>query len=590
MERDDAVLGTGAGTLTDLLLQSAAAEPARVQYRFIDRDGHVEMSLSALVDRAQAVATGLRARPTSGRPTALLLPSGLPFVLGFFGAVLGGTLAVPVASPGRSRLAAGLEPLRRIAADCDAGSVVTTRQVRTAVDAFLPADDPLRSLDWSAVEDLAATTPDHGVVAASDPDDTVYVQYTSGSTSAPRGVVITHGNVIANLRAIVRAFRTSRDDHAVVWLPPHHDMGLVGGLLTPMYGGFPVTLASPLHFLQSPVRWLRWISDHGGTISGGPDFAYRACVERIDDEDLDGIDLRSWRLAFTGAEPVSADTVEAFTARFARVGFATDAPYPCYGLAEATLMVTGGETDRPPVVQDVSRRALHDEQRAAPPEGADDVRRLVGCGVPVPGMAMVIVDPETAEVRPEGAVGEIWCRGPSVSAGYLTAGPGDGPFDAWTADGHGPFLRTGDLGFLRGGELFVTGRCKDVIVVNGRNLDANDVETAIDEVLASTRTGAAAAVSVADGHEQLAVVVEARRSEAGATDSLRLAIQRQLGTRFEVRADRVVFVAMGSLPRTTSGKLRRAEIAQRLVAHDLPVLQPGENDGDPEVHSCASSS
>ena len=571
VERDGAVVETGAETLTELVLRSAEADPRRIQYRFIGRDDHAETTLEALVEGARAVATGLRPHAARG-PVVLLLPPGPSFVLGFFGAVLAGALAVPVAAPGRSRLAHGLEPLRGIAADCGAGSVVTSRQVHAAVDGFLDPDDPLRALEWLQVEDLVRSRPDPGVVGHPDPAAPVYLQYTSGSTSAPRGVVVTHANVVANLRSILAAFGTGPRDHAVVWLPPHHDMGLVGGLLSPLYGGFPVTLASPHQFLQSPVRWLRWIAECGGTISGGPDFAYRACVERIGDDDLEGLDLRSWRLAFTGAEPVSADTLEAFARRFEAVGFAAEALYPCYGLAEATLMVTGADIDRPPVVREVSRRVLDGEQRAVPATDGADVRRLVGCGRPVSGTEVRIVDPETARPCGPGEVGEIWCRGTSVSRGYFTARADDHTFDGRTQDGQGPFLRTGDLGFVEEGELFVTGRRKDVIIVNGRNLDANDVEAAIEEVVASARTGTIAAISVADGHEQLAIVVEARRSEADVTQDLRLAIQRELGTRFGIRADRVLFVAMGSLPRTTSGKLRRAEVARRVVERDLPIL------------------
>jgi acyl-CoA synthetase (AMP-forming)/AMP-acid ligase II len=324
------------------------------------------------------------------------------------------------------------------------------------------------------------------------------------------------------------------------------------------------------------VRGLRAITKAHGTISGGPDFAYRMCVDRIRDDQLEGLDLSSWRLAFTGAEPVSAATLGAFGERFGPVGFQPSAFYPCYGLAESTLFVTGGAAGAGPTITPLSRRGLG-AGVAAPPEDPDDERVLVSNGAVIGERTeVVIVDPTSGELCAAGAVGEIWVQGPSVASGYfgqpdLTATT----FEARTADGAGPYLRTGDLGCLVDRQLHVTGRLKDTIVVEGRTLDAHDVEDAIRQAIHADRQGLTAALSVTDaGHERMVVVQEVGRLASAGAPELMRDIQAAVAERFGARPDEVVLVPIGALPRTTSGKLRRAEAARQVVAGELRRLAP----------------
>lgn len=568
-------------SLDELLAVRARDEPDRVQYRFLESGGVVDMTLGELDRAAAGLATRLRGIDGGGR-ILLALPAGRPFVLGFFASIRAGAVPVPVAPPGRTRVESGLEPARRVLLDCDARCVLTTAAIASAIDAHLEPDDPVRAVPVLAVERelTAAHAGGDGPGPAIDrrADDIAYLQYTSGSMTTPRGVRITNANVLANLAVIAHGFGMRRSDTGVIWLPPHHDMGLVGGILAPLHQSFPVVLASPQTFLQSPIRWLRWITDHGATISGGPDFAYRLLADRVRDGDLHDLDLSTWRVAFTGAEPVSPDTIERVVARLAPVGLRPDAVYPCYGLAESTLMVTGGPPGGGPDLLDVDRAGLERERVARPASDPSTARRLVGAGSPAPGHDLRVVDADRAREVPPRSVGEIWIRGPSVAAGYH--GTGDDPaFGARLDGGEGPFLRTGDEGFVLDGRLFVTGRRKDVIVVEGRNLDAHDVEGAVQEAVQAPRQGLTAAFGTTDeSGERFVVVHEVGRSTT-TPDELRARIQQAIGRRFGARADEVLLVRIGSLPRTTSGKLRRAETRRRHRDNHLDVLVTTPEDG-----------
>lgn len=568
-----------ADSLIDTVRARASAEPDRAIYRVLETpDASAVAFTAAEVDRgARAVAASLAARHEVGDRVLLLLPPGRAFVLGFLGSTFAGLVPVPAPAPSRTRIKQSLPALLRVADDCHPTAVLTTGAIASVIPAALEPDGVLARLPWHPIEELVRGDPDGWSEPHVSHDDAAFLQYTSGSTTDPRGVVVRHSNLAANLRTIQRAFDTATDDHAVVWLPPYHDMGLVGGLLTPLDGGFDVTLMAPQDFVQSPVRWLRAISDAGGTISGGPDFAYRLCVERVRDEQLDGLDLRTWRLAFTGAEPISAATLRAFAARFASVGFDPAAFYPCYGLAESTLIASGGDVSAGPCVRAFSRRSLDESARAAEADAPDDARELVGNGSAVgEGTQLLIVDPAEQAECPPGSVGEIWLRGPSVAAGYFGRERlSSETFAATLADGRGPFLRTGDLGFVEDGELFVTGRIKDIIIVTGRTLDAHDIEAAVQSAISARRQGLTAALSITEGgHERFVVLQEVGRlddSDAAATVQQ---IQGAIASRFDVRPDDVALVAIGDLPRTTSGKLRRAEAASRYAKGELRRLTP----------------
>jgi acyl-CoA synthetase (AMP-forming)/AMP-acid ligase II/acyl carrier protein len=433
--------------------------------------------------------------------------------------------------------------------------------------------------DCVDLADAAAWVP-HAPAA----DDIAFLQYTSGSTSAPKGVMVSHGNLIANEAAIQQRMAIGPGDRFVSWAPLYHDMGLIGGLLQPLFSGLPLVLTSPRIFLESPVRWLELISRHRATISGGPDFAYRLCLERVKESQLARLDLSSWRLAYTGAEPVRAETEKDFMARFAAAGFDPGAPYACYGLAEATLFITGGARGAGLSAVRFSTAGL--AQGQARHEAGADATELVGCGPAVPGHAVCIVDPASLASLEAGRVGEIWAAGPSIAQGYWRRE--QQTRESFVERDGRRWLRTGDLGFLHGGQLFVAGRIKDLIIVRGHNLYPQDLECAIEAQVADIRQGRVAAFAVqVDGREGIGVAAEVsygvqKRVPAQAlSDALGTAVIGQCGEAPMV----AVLLNPGALPRTSSGKLQRAACRQAWADGSLDAYALFEYGARPRVRS-----
>ncbi|MET0622051.1 MAG: fatty acyl-AMP ligase, partial [Pyrinomonadaceae bacterium] len=403
--------------------------------------------------------------------------------------------------------------------------------------------------------------------SATEPDALAYIQYTSGSTSAPRGVPIRHGQLMHNQQMIRSAFGVDEEATAVSWLPHFHDMGLVGMVQQPVYSGFFTVMMSPLEFIRRPARWLRAISKYGAHTSGAPNFAYDLCVERVTTADAAALDLSRWTRAFNGSEPVRAETLERFAARFAPCGFRATSFRPCYGLAEATLFVAGGGEARaltlsaPPVGAGITT-----------PRGAasEVTRRVVNCGRAWGGGRVVIADPETFARSGAGEVGEVWVAGPHVAAGYWRR-PGESleTFRAYLSDtGDGPFLRTGDLGFLDGGELYVTGRLKDLIILRGKNHYPHDIEATVAASHTDLRPNCAAAFSVeVGGLEELVVLQEVKSAtRAERVSEMSAAIRQSLAEDHAVKAYAVVLLRPNTVPRTSSGKIRRSACRDKFVA------------------------
>jgi acyl carrier protein len=388
--------------------------------------------------------------------------------------------------------------------------------------------------------------------------------------------MLTHANLLHNSSAIRQCFSAGDDSRGVIWLPPYHDMGLIGGVLQPLYGGFPVVLMSPLAFLARPLRWLQAITRHRGTISGGPNFAYDLCVRKIGPAERATLDLGSWQLAFNGAEPIHPDTLDRFVTAFGPCGFRREAFYPCYGLAEGTLISSGGQHGRTPTVLSVAKEALGGGQAIAP--RADEAAQpLVSCGASIAGQELIVVDPERHVPVAAGRVGEIWLRGPSVARGYWQRGEETAAsFQARRADtDEGSYLRTGDLGFIVDGELYVTGRIKDLVIVRGRNLYPQDIERTAVACHAALRPGCAAAFAVAAaGEEHLVIVLEADARVSFAAPALVEAIRRAVAEEHEVQAHAIVLVGPGGVPKTSSGKVqRRACRAQYLAGELTPIAK-----------------
>ncbi len=536
-------------TFVEALRERAAGPFAANGYSFL-ADGESEaerLSYAELDRRARALAVLLGEHGAASERVLLVLPAGLDFVSALFGCFYAGALAVPLPPPDPLKPAAGLTQLARVARDAGARLAFSAGGVASG-EAPLVWLDP-RAADASAADAWSAAEPKAAAPAL--------VQYTSGSTSAPKGVVVRHSNLIANARAIQAVFGVSQGSRGVSWLPPHHDMGLMGGILEPLLIGASTALMPPQAFLQRPLRWLKAITRLQATTCGGPNFAYDLLARRVPEAAKAELDLSSWSVAFCGAEPVRAETLDDFARAFAACGFRREAFLPCYGLAEATLMVTGERASSLPDVLSLDAGALETGRfaRAAPGAG----RRLVGCGRPAQGVTVVIVHPESRAPMPEGSVGEVWVRGPGVAAGYWNDPEATRRcFDARLEDGDGPFLRTGDLGFLSRGELVPTGRLKDLIIVRGRNLYPQDLEATLERAHPAVRAGRAVAfaASAADG-ERLVVACEVNRRAKQPPAEIAEALRRAVAAEHDVLPHAVVLLEPGTLPRTPSGKPRR---------------------------------
>ncbi|GHI09920.1 peptide synthetase [Streptomyces cellostaticus] len=552
-----------ARSLVDLLTVHASNHPERTAYRHLvtgDCDGDIqELTYDRLATRSRAVAAWLQERGLAGSRAMLLYPPGLEFICAYLGCLSAGVVAVPGVPPqGRAQNHRALSRMKRLLADADAKVVLGGRDVIAALDGTAGQLPELDVIARVATEDI----PDDAAAAWREPElgpDTVaFLQYTSGSTSAPRGVAITHGNLLANERVITErmghtpeAIAAHDNEMFVSWLPVYHDMGLIGPVLNTVYLGATATLFSPLHFLQQPARWLTAVSRYRPHTSGGPNFAYELCLKHAGPDLLDSLDLSAWKVAFNGAEPVRAATLRRFADTFGRAGFRREALYPCYGLAEATLMVTGGTPDTPPTLL-----AAAD---GAPNAGEADAA-AVGCGRPGAGVSVAIVHPERLEELPEGEAGEIWVGGASVAKGYWRNTLATRQTFRGSRTGReGRFLRTGDLGFLRDGELFVTGRLKDLIVVDGRNHYPQDLELTAELTHPALRPGCTAAFPVDTGAEgeQPVLVAEITPDTAGESEKITDLIRSAVGDVHGLSVRDVVLVRPGSIPKTSSGKIQR---------------------------------
>ncbi|NNC02670.1 amino acid adenylation domain-containing protein, partial [Corallococcus exiguus] len=569
--------------LPGVLLKLAQNPSARAPlYTFLGDDGEETVwSASDLDVRARRIASALRERGAQGERVLLLYPPGLDYIAGFFGCLYAGAVAVPAYPPDPMRLERTLPRLRAIIQDARASVVLTTSGILGLSDFVFEQAPDFRALHWMATDELPEGGEQDWVAPEGlGAESLAFLQYTSGSTGTPKGVMLTHGNLLHNLSLIHGAFGARADSVGVIWLPPYHDMGLIGGILEPLYGGFPVTLMSPMAFLKRPMAWLEAVSRFGGSISGGPNFAFDLCVRKSTPEQRRALDLSRWEVAFCGAEPIRPETLERFVEAFGPSGFRREAFFPCYGLAEGTLIVSGGEKSAPPVSVTISGEGL--ERHRAEEVGAAEpgARTLVGCGQTLAEQRIAIVDPETLERRAPGEVGEVWVSGPSVAQGYW--GREEATRETFHAriareDG-GPYLRTGDLGFLRPeGELYVTGRSKDLIILRGRNHYPQDLEATVEGAHPALRPGGGAVFSVEVRGEERAVVVQeidvrrlgGLREQLAAADAAVGTIRQRLAESHEVQAHAVVLIEPGSLPKTSSGKVQRHACRAAFLAGTL---------------------
>jgi amino acid adenylation domain-containing protein len=574
-------------SFVELLHKYAQKIGERDIYHFIqDGDNNrVSLNYASLEHKARAIGASLQQMQAKGERVLLLFPVGLEYIEAFWGCLYAGSIAVPAYPPSSSRL---LPRLQAIIEDAGARIALTTTTVYRKIQSFASRSLALPAMQWVMLDELPEGKETEWQVPNVGRETVAFLQYTSGSTSVPKGVMVTHGNLLHNSWLIHQAFQTTPDDHGVIWLPPYHDMGLIGGLLQPLVIGFPVTFLSPIDFIQRPMRWLEQISRVHATVSGAPNFAYELVVEKSTPEQRVGLDLRSWRLAFTGAEPIRKKTLERFSSAFVDAGFRTKAFFTCYGLAENTLIVTGKRFSPPRAFSsaDLQKNRVTPLDNSEPSEGAS---YLVGCGQAVGDQQVRIVDPETRRFCTENTVGEIWIRGSSVGRGYWGRQEQTAEtFQACLATGEEPFLRSGDLGFWYQGDLYVTGRIKDLIIIRGRNYYPQDIELTAECSHPALCKGANAAFSLEiEGEERLFLAQEVERHQQNlaieeVAGALRQAVMQEHG----VRLYGILLLRYASIPKTSSGKIQRHACRDgylhgrlAILGSDMQAYSPENDDG-----------
>ncbi|MEH1850176.1 MAG: fatty acyl-AMP ligase [Nostoc sp.] len=572
-------------TLVELLGYRADNQPEQKAYTFLQNGETEETSLTfqELDQKARAIASHLQSVGATNQRALLLYPPGLEFITVFLGCLYADVVAVP-AYPPRPNMK--LSRLLAIITNAEAMFVLTTKSLLANLENRFVENPELAAMRCLSTDDIDSNLNLDWQQPKLSSDNLAFLQYTSGSTGTPKGVMVSHRNLLYNQKAIKIGFGHTEKTIFVGWLPLFHDMGLIGNVLQPLYLGIPSILLSPVAFLQKPLRWLQAISRYKATTSGGPNFAYDLCVRKITDEQRSDLDLSSWELAFNGAEPVRSETLEQFANYFAPCGFRKEALYPCYGMAEATLFVSGGWKTSPPVLYEVEAAAL-EENRVVAAESDEGTKTIVGCGRTWLDEKIAIVDPESLTLCPLGKIGEIWVSGSSVAAGYWRRAEQTAEtFQAYLSDtgvsealttlgASGPFLRTGDLGFLQDGELFVTGRLKDVIIIRGQNHYPQDIELTVQNSHPALRLNCGAAFTVEQkGQQRLVVVQEVER-----TSLRRLDIKEVVGNITEavinnhgLQVYATVLIKPGSIPKTSSGKIQRHACRRGFLEGSLNVV------------------
>lgn len=531
-----------------------------------------QISYAGLWKEARALAGYMqdRCRIRAGDRVLLCYPPGLDFIVGLFACFAAGAIAVPAFPPRRNRKASRI---RSIVVDANARWALSTSAVVEQLLGDREHDD-LIGVQLLATDDLTRRNINGWRRPKINGDSLGVLQYTSGSTGSPKGVMLQHQSLVANSQLILQGFDPSEQTVGCSWLPTYHDMGLVGGVMMPLYIGCVDVLCSPMTFLQRPARWLQGITKYGVTVSGGPNFAYQLCVDKVSEAEMAELDLSTWDIAFNGAEPIRAATLQAFAEKFEKVGFNPASMLPCYGMAETTLLVTAGPRDPRPILQSFDGKAL--DQKIVKPvvTGADNSRELVACGRVLCGEKVIIADPDTNRELPSDAIGEIWVQSPSVGLGYYRRDDATShTFGATTADNEGPFLRTGDLGFIYDDQLYVSGRLKDMIIVRGVNRYPQDIEETVEQASDVVQAGSVGAVAMEhDGREQLVIVAETVRLRDQDWDRHIQAIRRAITAEHELPPDAVYLVRNSSIPKTSSGKIQRHACLHAVRDGDLKLI------------------
>ncbi len=552
----------GVTSLVDILISRAENQPDKLLYRFL-RDGEYDevcITYKSLDQRARSIAARLQACTKPGDRALLLFPAGLDFIAAYFGCLYAKVIAIPAYPPHPARIEKSLPIIFRIANDAQPSAALMTSLLCNTIvsrNEFSAgfANMKLLVTDENDLDDWADKWQRHKIAR----NDIAFLQYSSGSTSSPKGIMVSHNNLLHNLATIEDFMGLTDKSKTVFWLPPYHDMGLIGGILQALYTGFTSTLMSHQMFLQRPVRWLQAITRYQATTSGAPNFAYDLCVRKVNPEQREQLDLVSWEVAFNGAEPVNYRTLNQFTDYFAPCGFRRESFISGYGLAESTLMVTSSAKGKVPVTQNIMLSGIEQNMAIFSREATSLTQTIVSCGKSPCEQEIRIVNPETPGLCASDEIGEIWVTGPSVTSGYWNN-------PATTASAFGAnfpeseeraFLRTGDLGFLHNNELYITGRLKDLIIIDGKNHYPHDIERTVEESSRAIVPGGCAVFSVNNtGSESLIVMAETERNYPGNLGDVVKAIRAFVSGHHGLFVSDVKLVPFGSIPRTTSGKIR----------------------------------
>ncbi len=575
-------------TYVAIILRRAEQSPNKIIYRFLDIDKNQEISLcyKELHERAMQIATALLERKLKGKTAILIYPPGLEYIIAFFGCLYAGVIAVPAYPPISKRTSLRL---KNMIEDCHAAILLTNTLTLFEIKSshwvnkiFLPLGLK-KLLKFGDIEEFNinnikflctdAIKLQSSQIILPKPDQVAFLQYTSGSAGGLKGVMVSHENLYHNAIHASKAMRFSKNEVIVSWLPPYHDMGLIGGIMQPLFIDGTSIIFSPFSFIKDPISWLRTISKYRATISGGPNFSYALCVRKIKKDELEKLDLSNWLVALNGAEPIHLDTINDFYQTFSTCGFKKESFFTCYGLAEATLMVSGNFLNNKNTQKFVNKKDLLLGKITILPEYNTNATAFVSSGEVVAGIKAIIVDTETKKICDDKTIGEIWLQGEAISHGYWNKPEINNEiFDCYTSTGEGPYFKTGDLGFIVDNKLFITGRIKDIIIIRGENYYPQDIEYAVNSSHPAIQAGSIAAFNMKTEAEEEVTVVAEIRNEYKNYDDIIEAIRKNVAKECDLTLDQIYFIKRHSILKTSSGKIQRSACKQAIEKNELPIL------------------
>lgn len=567
---------SGTSSLLDLMRQRALSQPQRCAFIYL-HEGENEaarLTFGELDQQARVLGGLLQSMKVKGERALLIYPAGPEFAAAFFGCIYGEVIAVPITPPNPARLGRSLPLFQAVVRDAQPVLALTTRSVLDKFEPLLASNPGLKSLRWIATDTLSPEMAQEWRESRPGGGSLAYLQYTSGSTSLPKGVMVSHGNVLYNAGCLEADWEHTHDSVIINWLPHFHDFGLLYGYVQPVYSSIPSVLMAPTAFLQKPVRWLNALSCYEGTHTAAPNFAYDLCVRKTTSEQRAALTLNKWRVAGNGGEPIRRDTLERFSHAFEGSGFRPNAFCPGWGLAEGTLRVTGTRHADPPIYKMVKSSELRRRRVVELPEPEEDAQTIVGSGSPADGTEIVVVDPESLERCPPDTVGEVWVSGLCVTQGYWCK-PEETreTFEARLANtGEGPFLRTGDMAFLKDNVIFIAGRLKDLIIIRGSNRYPQDIELAAERSHPATRPGCSAAFTIEVKGEERLVLVQEVDDRADDLDAIITSVRHAVASSQDVQAYAVMLIKSGTIPKTSSGKIQRRACREDFLAGRLETL------------------